>query len=55
MQDKGLITVENAQARHLLDMVQRAKKLRYLWQIFCLPVFKVSNIYWFIYGKDNRN
>ena len=55
MQLKQLITIENTWARNLIEKTRRDEKLRHLYKLFCMPVFNVSNVYWYIYGKDNRN
>jgi hypothetical protein len=55
MQLKRLITIENIWARNLIESAQRADKLRHLYKLFCMPIFNVSNVYWFIYGQDNKN
>ncbi len=55
MQLKKLITIESTWANRLVETIQRAERLYRLYKVFCLPLFNVDNLYWYIYFKDNRN
>jgi hypothetical protein len=55
MQLKRLVTFESVWARRLIDTSERARKLRELRRLFCLPEFKTDNLYWEIFIVENRN